>query len=134
MTLRPYQQQAYDAIMAWVSKCVDPCLIEAATGCHEKGHPILMHDGSIMPVEQVSVGDMVMGPDSKPRTVIKLHRGEQEMFRIIPVKGDSFVVNRDHILSLTTTKKRKNSQNEIKNISVYEYINAKNYTRHISKI
>jgi len=39
MTLRPYQQQAYDAIMAWVSKCVDPCLIEAATGAG-KSHVI----------------------------------------------------------------------------------------------
>ena len=32
MTLRPYQQEAHDAIIKWVKKCTSPCLIEAATG------------------------------------------------------------------------------------------------------
>ncbi len=32
MTLRPYQQEAVDAAMAWMRKSVDPFLIEAATG------------------------------------------------------------------------------------------------------
>ena len=32
MPLRPYQQQAFDACMAWVRKILDPCLIEAPTG------------------------------------------------------------------------------------------------------
>lgn len=31
-TLRPYQQSAHDAVMSWVKGCLDPCLIEAATG------------------------------------------------------------------------------------------------------
>lgn len=30
--LRPYQQEAHDAAIAWVRVCLDPCLIEAATG------------------------------------------------------------------------------------------------------
>jgi DNA repair protein RadD len=30
--LRPYQQEAVDAIMSWVRKSTEPCLIEAATG------------------------------------------------------------------------------------------------------
>ena len=30
--LRPYQQEAVAPIMAWINKCVDPCLLEAATG------------------------------------------------------------------------------------------------------
>ena len=32
MTLRPYQQKAHDAIVKWVRKTFEPCLIEAATG------------------------------------------------------------------------------------------------------
>lgn len=32
MTLRPYQQEAHDAVMDWVRKNRSPCLIEAATG------------------------------------------------------------------------------------------------------
>lgn len=32
MTLRPYQQDAFDAAIEWIRRCIDPCLIEAATG------------------------------------------------------------------------------------------------------
>jgi len=32
MTLRPYQQEAHDAIIQWIKKDRSPCLIEAATG------------------------------------------------------------------------------------------------------
>jgi len=32
MTLRPYQQTAHDAIIKWVRRTAEPCLIEAATG------------------------------------------------------------------------------------------------------
>jgi len=32
MPLHPYQQEAHDAVMSWVSKSAEPCLIEAPTG------------------------------------------------------------------------------------------------------
>jgi len=32
MTLRPYQQEASDAAIAWIRRCTDPCVIDAATG------------------------------------------------------------------------------------------------------
>ena len=32
LTPRDYQQEAHDAAIAWIKKCVDPCLIEAPTG------------------------------------------------------------------------------------------------------
>ena len=32
MTLRPYQQEAHDAVIAWIKKNRAPCLVEAATG------------------------------------------------------------------------------------------------------
>ena len=76
-------------------------LVSGGTGCHAKGHPILMADGSIKPVEDVVVGDKVMGPDSRPRTVVRLHRGQDQMYRIQPGKGDAFVVNAGHILPLS---------------------------------
>ena len=72
--------------------------------CLGKGTPILMYDGTIKSVEEVQVGDLLMGPDSKPRTVMSLARGREEMFRVIPVFGDSYVVNRSHILSLKMAK------------------------------
>lgn len=75
-------------------------VVVAATGCHAAGTPILMFDGTIKNVEDVRVGDQLMGPDSQPRNVLQLARGRERMVRIIPTKGESFVVNESHILSL----------------------------------
>ena len=76
------------------------CALFGATGCHAKGTLVLMADGSTKPVEDIMVGDRVMGDDGTPRTVLQLHHGEQMMYRIKPLKGDSFVVNEGHYLSL----------------------------------
>lgn len=87
-------------------KSLMPGLLELATGCHEKGHPILMHDGSIKAVEDVVVGDKLMGPDSTPRTVLESHRGVDKMYRVTPTKGEPFSVNAGHIFSLYVTPRR----------------------------
>jgi hypothetical protein len=42
--------------------------------------------------------------NSKPRNVLELKRGKSDMYKIIPSKGESFVVNGDHILCLKATK------------------------------
>lgn len=81
----------------------DRVLTIGPTGCHEKGTPLLMFDGSIKKVEEVQIGDQLMGPDSTPRTVLELRCGQQEMYTVIPNKGTPFIVNKDHILSLIRT-------------------------------
>lgn len=82
-------------------------IARCATGCHAKGTEILMYDGTLKKVEDVVVGDALMGPDSRPRNVMALHRGRDKMFRIAPKqKGATkpFVVNAGHILSLQGEK------------------------------
>lgn len=88
------------------------------TGCHSKGQEILMYDGSIKLVEDVEVGDKLMGPDNSPREVLSLERGREQMVDIIPIKGDSFRVNINHILSLIRT-----DTGEIKDVKVSDYLN-----------
>ena len=68
--------------------------------CWKKDTPILMFDGSIKIVQDIKVGDLVMGDDSTPRKVLSLGQGEDEMYDIIPVKGDKYTVNSEHILVL----------------------------------
>lgn len=68
--------------------------------CHAKDTEILMHDGSIKLVQDILVGDVIMGDDSTPRKVLTLGRGEDEMYDIVPVKGDKYTVNSEHILCL----------------------------------
>jgi len=67
---------------------------------HPKDTPILMYDGTIKMIQDVVVGDLVMGDDSKSRTVLARHRFFDRKFEIRPVKGDSYFVNSKHILSL----------------------------------
>lgn len=68
--------------------------------CHGKDTPILMWDGTIKMVQNIVDGDLICGDDSTPRTVLSTAFGRETMYRITPVKGDSYVVNESHILSL----------------------------------
>lgn len=70
------------------------------TGCHAKGTKILMADGYSELVENLKVGDLVMGPDSKPRTLQNLVHGKSPMYQIRTSSHKSFTVNELHILSL----------------------------------
>ena len=82
-------------IITWACK-KGRAAIFAGTGlgkCHGKGTKILMYDGSIKNVEDIKVGEQLMGPDSKPRNVLSLARGIDEMFLISPIKGESWTCN-----------------------------------------
>ncbi len=68
--------------------------------CHAKDTPILMYDGTIKMVQDINVGDTLMGDDSTPRKVLSLANGIDDMYDIIPVKGDKYTVNSEHILVL----------------------------------
>ena len=68
--------------------------------CHAKDTPILMHNGTIKKVQDIQVGDKLMGDDSTARKVKSLTRGNDDLYEIIPVKGDKHIVNGDHILCL----------------------------------
>lgn len=100
--LRDYQTTFFNDNWASVEKTTG-ILLEAPCGhgkCHGKGTKILMYDGSVKNVEDIVVGDLLMGDDSTPRKVLSLARGEEELFKIHQNKGEDYVVNRSHILTL----------------------------------
>uniref|UniRef100_A0A6C0DN40 DOD-type homing endonuclease domain-containing protein n=1 Tax=viral metagenome TaxID=1070528 RepID=A0A6C0DN40_9ZZZZ len=68
--------------------------------CMAKDTPILMYDGTIKMVQDIQVGDLLLGDNSGPRTVLSLARGRDKMYDIVPVKGDKYTVNQEHILCL----------------------------------
>jgi replicative DNA helicase len=92
-------------------------------GCHAKGSEILMYDGRIKKVEDIVVGDKLMGPDSQPREVLKLQRGRDKMIKIIPIKGEPFVINEHHILNLKPSIATNNKAFECNlNIMFKDYV------------
>ena len=83
--------------------------------CHKKDTPLLMYDGTIKKVQDVQVGDCLMGDDSTPRTVLSLASGRDAMYEITPttpsfigkrasnsgvIGNGKYTVNREHILCL----------------------------------
>lgn len=67
-------------------------------GCHIKGTEVLMHDGSIKKVEDIQLGELLMGDDGTPREVLHCHSGEDMLYKITLSNGDSQIVNSKHLI------------------------------------
>lgn len=112
--------------------------IDGAGKCFGKDTPVLMYDGTIKPVQDVAVGDLVMGDDSTARTVTSLARGREQLYRIVPKKGDPYIVNESHILVLgfsgsakLKTRRQPSANGDITQISVRDYLlQSRNFKKH----
>lgn len=117
---------AFHYIMYYLASCLDGkpkdsmILILTGCGCHSIDTPIIMYDGSIKKVQDVQINDKLMGDDNTPRIVQELFRGRDQMVRIKPIKGDSFIVNINHILSLKNIKNKKIYDIKVKNLLKYD--------------
>jgi Hom_end-associated Hint len=67
--------------------------------CHGINTPILMYNGGIKMIQDVNISDVVMGDDSKPRNVVSLGRGIDNLYDI-NTNGSKYTVNSEHILCL----------------------------------
>jgi superfamily II DNA or RNA helicase len=85
--------------------------------CLAKDTPVLMYDGVICNVQDLKLGDVIMGDDSGPRTILSLARGREMMYRVTTGDGESYVVNESHILSLWNCQ-----ENTVIDISLLDYL------------
>lgn len=145
---RDYQRAAIEFAARTIAS--NPRLIiHGGVGCHAKGTTILMHDGSLKMVEDIIVGDQLMGPDGLPRVVKCLHRGNQTFYKITINKDEPIYCNEDHILALKMTplisqstfekfKCRKSMIPKLShqhiNMSIKEYINKNNKFKRNTKM
>jgi superfamily II DNA or RNA helicase len=141
MEPRPYQKDARKMLKAARKAGERTALIVLPTGCHRKGQGILMYDGSIKKVEDIAQDDLLMGPDGSPREVLDLVRGEDEMVEVRPVKGQPWVVNKSHILSLVHTNERTGGRiypstigGNIVDLSVQDWQGWSKYKKHTHKL
>ena len=89
--------------------------------CLGKNTPVLMYNGTIKMVQDIVVGDVLMGDDSTPRNVLTLARGRETMYKIkdlsSPNMDISYTVNASHILSL-----REPGSKTTVDMSISEYL------------
>lgn len=92
--------------------------------CHGIDTPILMFDGTIKKVQDVKLGDFLMGDDSTPRTVLGLARGQEMLYNIKQNNGDDYVVNESHILSLkgSSATRKQFIYGSIQDVPLVEYM------------
>jgi len=93
--------------------------------CLGKDTPILMYDGTLKLVQDVQVGDVLMGDDSAPRNVLTLARGRETMYRVNDADNkEDYTVNESHILSLKASRhySKKYTEGSVHDISVKDYL------------
>jgi len=97
--------------------------------CLGKDTEILMYDGTIKKVQNIKIGDLLMGDDSTARKVLSLARGKEQMYKISSKRGDSYVCNESHILSLKSSANysKKIKKGDIIDISVKDFLNLPKY-------
>ena len=122
---RPFQVEIIDKTYKQLKE-IGGGIITVSCGqgkCLGEDTPILMYDGKIKMVQDVKVGDKLMGDDSTPRNVLSLARGREMMYKIIPKRGNSYIVNESHILSLKcSTKCRFGKKNDVFDIPLKDYL------------
>lgn len=102
MSLTPSKEQS-DIVNLLKDHNVTVDSVAGSGKCHAIDTPILMYDGSIKMVQNVQVDDTLMGPDSNPRKVLSLGRGQDIMYEVIPISGETYTFNSEHILCLKST-------------------------------
>jgi len=107
-------------------------VITGGPGCLAYDTKVVMYDGTLKKVQDVVIGDYLMGPDSKPRTVLELKRGREQMYWVRQKRGIDYRVNENHILSLKKKQNIFDIHPKVINISVKEYLSKNNYFKKIT--
>ena len=109
------------ATAALIRKDTKPCptcgeMISKIDGCFAADTPIRYMDGTIGMSQNVKIGDILMGDDGTPRTVLDICTGNDEMYEVYQNHAQSYTVNSKHTLVLLSPT------NDIIEMPLEEYI------------
>lgn len=130
--LREYQIEIIDKCMKHIKTnggglLVVPC---GMGKCLAKNTLVMMYNGTVKKVQDINIGDKLMGDDSTIRNVLSIANGYEQMYDICNIQDNTkYTVNESHILSLKWMSnnvlhyKHVNYYNEeILDISVNDYL------------
>lgn len=95
--------------------------------CLSANEKVMMFSGKFKVVQDIKVGDQLMGDDSTPRNVLSTCKGQEKMYKIKQNKGEDYIVNESHILSLKLSCTQKSGSTGKTN--EFRIINGQRYRK-----
>ena len=135
LSLWPHQLDAVDAIAREHGRGIKRVMVAAPTGsgkCHPAGTKILKWNGTVVSVENVTPGTLLMGPDSQPREVMSISSGYGPIYEIVPNRGESWRCNEDHVLTLVCNY--GSHKGEVVDVSLRDWMSWSKYRKHVYKL
>jgi len=112
----------------------------SAGKCLHPDTPIIMFDGSTKHIKDIEIGELLLGDDNTPRTVLGRTQGTSLMYKIKPTSNgyDDWICNDKHIMSLVANTDKNGTGGAIKkdgviDIGIDEYISKGNTFKHTFK-
>jgi superfamily II DNA or RNA helicase len=107
--LRDSQKEPVEKSLKHLSKNPGGIMsLECAAGkCFGHNTKVQMFNGSVKYIQDLIPGELLMGDDGTPRTVLTTCSGYGKLFKIRQDFGDSYVVNEEHILSVKNNNYKK---------------------------
>jgi DNA gyrase/topoisomerase IV subunit B len=75
--------------------------------CNSEDTKIPLWNGKIKLAKDIQIGDILIGDDGNPRTVLTLYKGNGKMYEVFQDRGESYKVNDEHILTLCVPEHKK---------------------------
>ena len=88
--------------------------------CLKNGTRIVMANGKLKKIEDILIGDQVMGPDSTPRNVLRKFTGTAPLYKITQSNADCYTVTGNHLIAL----KRRGNSGRYPNMDNFQTIKA----------
>lgn len=103
-------------------------LVHNSGKCFGPKTNIMMADETFKRADEIQVGDVIMGDDCTPRTVLRTMTGTEKFFGVIPRYGKPFLCTADHILPC------KKPDGSIEHITVRDYKKLNRWDRRAYKM
>lgn len=94
----------------------------AGRGCFAKDTEILMFDGTNKKVQDIQIGDFVMGDDYTQRQVLRLCFGEEPIYRVTLEDGTFFECNESHECVVFDKQTGKTENKQINQLILREHL------------
>uniref|UniRef100_A0A6C0E1A4 DNA-directed RNA polymerase n=1 Tax=viral metagenome TaxID=1070528 RepID=A0A6C0E1A4_9ZZZZ len=102
--------------------------------CSLKGTKIILWNGEIKNVEDIEIGDILIGNDGEKRTVLQLFNGIDQMYKVTQELGIDYIVNSEHILSFKFINNKSIYWKESINSWSLEWFDKKTMTKKSKKL